>query len=268
MSVAVILGSAFRTPVLGGRPLIPYEVETRYGPVILHRWAHSGGDPAWVLFRHGSPHRYLPNQIPYRAHACAMAEIGVESVLLTSSVGVVDLDIPLYRPLLVTDLVMLDNRLPDGSACTLFDMPWPGQGHLVVEEGLLSPALNQQIRALADGVGHPITHEVEFFYVGGPRTKTAAENRFLARLGGQVNSMTLAPEAVLLNEAGISVAAVVVGHKHSHPDAPPVKVDDVIGRSLDASRAATDALAVAWLEAGRPTLWGNRLYRFDDGELQ
>ncbi len=268
MSVAVILGSAWQAPVLGDRTLTPYEVDTRFGPVILHRWAHPDGEPAWALFRHGAPHRYLPNQIPYRAQACALAEIGAESVLITSSVGVMDLDLPLFQPLLVRDLLMLDNRLPDGSACTLFDTPWPGQGHLVLDEGLFSPALAEQLRALSQAIGHPLAGEVDFTYVGGPRTKTAAENRWLARLGGQVNSMTLGPEAVLLNEAGISVAAVVVGHKHSHPDAPRPEGDDDILRSLHESRAATEALVTAWLERGRPAPWGNRMYRFADGALQ
>lgn len=268
MSVAVILGSAWQTPALGGQALIPFEVDTRFGPVVLHRW--NRGRPAWVLFRHGAPHRYLPNQIPYRAHACALAEVGVEAALLTSSVGVMDLAVPLFSPLLVSDLVMLENRLPDGSACTVYDEPWPGQGHLVLEEGLFSPALGETVRALSDAVGHPIVGEVEFTYVGGPRTKTGAENRLLARLGAQVNSMTLGPEAVLLAELGIPLAAVVVGHKHSHPDAPPVKGEtlEALADSLDASRAATEALAMAWLDRAEPVPWGNRLFRFGDEGLQ
>lgn len=268
MSVAVILGSAWQTPELGGQALIPFEVETRFGPVLLHRW--NRGRPAWVLFRHGAPHRFLPNQIPYRAHVCALAEVGVDAVLLTSSVGVMDLSVPLFTPLLVDDLVMLDNRLPDGSTCTIYDRPWPGQGHLVIDEGLFSKGLGEQVRALSDAVGHPIGGSVEFTYVGGPRTKTAAENRLLARLGAQVNSMTLAPEAILLAELGIPVAAVVVGHKHSHPDAPPAAGEtlEALADSLDASRAATEALAMAWLARAKPVPTGNRLFRFGDEGLQ
>lgn len=268
MSVAVILGSAWQTPVLGGERLVPFEVDTRFGPVVLHRWSQAPN--AWVLFRHGAPHRYLPNQVPYRAHACALAEVGVQSALLTSSVGVMDLSVPLFVPLLVDDLVMLENRLPDGSACTVYDEPWPGQGHLVLDEGIFSPRLGKQVRALSDAVGHPIAAAVEFTYVGGPRTKTAAENRLLAKLGAQVNSMTLAPEAVLLAELSIPVAAVVVGHKHSHPDAPPVAGEtlEALADSLDSSRAATEALAMAWLDRAEPVPCGNRLFRFGDEGLQ
>lgn len=269
MSVAVILGSAWRAPRLGGRGLTPVEVDTRFGPVVLHRWPRGDGGAAWALFRHGAPHRLLPNQVPYRAQASALAEVGVEAALITSSVGVMDLSVPLFRPLWVRDLLMPDNRLPDGSACTLWPDPWPGQGHLVLEEGLFSPALGAQVAGLAEAEGHPLAGEVEFAYVGGPRTKSAAENRWLARMGAQVNSMTVGPEAVLLNEAQVAVGAVVVGHKHSHPEAKAmasshtVALDaDAIAESLDRSREAVEAITVAWLDRGAPVPFGNRLHRF------
>ena len=68
-----------------------------------------------------------------------------------------------------------------------------------------------------DGPGRP--HSLSpcvFAYVPGPRTKTPAENAWLGSLHPRphANSMTLAPEVVLLGELGIPTAAVVVGHKH------------------------------------------------------
>lgn len=263
MSVALILGSAFERPELAGHALTPVEVDTAYGAAILYRWPNR--PDGWVLFRHGTPHRWLPNQIPYRAQAAALGAVGVEAVLITSSVGVIDLSVPLFTPLRVTDLVMPDNRLPDGSACTLFVEPWPGQGHLVVDGGLYDAELGAQIEGLAREVGHPIGGEVEFTYVGGPRTKSPAENRWFARMGTQVNSMTVGPETVLLNELGIAVAAVVVGHKHSHPDAPPPPDDDddYLAASLDKSREATEALAAAWLDRGVAVPFKNHFYRFE-----
>ena len=38
--------------------------------------------------------------------------------------------------------------------------------------------------------------------------------------------------------------------------------------SLDASRAATEALAAAWLREAKPASAGNRLFRFGDEGLQ
>lgn len=251
MSVAVVLGSAFHDGGLPGIELVPEEV----GGVVLHR----AGD-AWVLFRHGLPHRFLPHQIPYRAHAAALAEVGVESLLVTSSVGVLDAAVPLDTLLPVGDLLMPENRLPDGSACTMWPTPAPGQGHLVVGGGLLAPALRAQVAGLA-----ALGPEVVFAYVGGPRTKTPAENRYWAAAGAQVNSMTVGPEVVLANELGIACAAVVVGHKYSHPDIPAPDGPGVAA-SLDASRRALADLVVRFLREGRPVENPNPLYCFDRPE--
>lgn len=257
MAVAVILGSAFGDGGPPGVKLVAETVATPFGPAVLHR-VTGGPRPAFVLFRHGSPHTFLPPQIPYRAHAWALREVGVRSLLVTSSVGVLDAAAPLNRLLPVGDLLMPDNRLPDGSTCTMWPTPAPGQGHLVLGEGLFSRALTAQVAGLA-ALGPPVV----FAYVGGPRTKTPAENRLWARWGAQVNSMTLGPEVVLAGELGIACAGVVVGHKYSHPDIP---TPDAAGvrESLAASRAALGDLVAAFLRRGRPVAAGNHLYRFDE----
>jgi len=254
MSLAAILGSAHDRPMLGARPLESVQVATRWGPVALHRLAPE----RWVLFRHGLPHRLLPHQIPWRAQAAALAEVGCSALLVTSSCGVLDPDLPLFEPLVVGDLLMPDNRLPDGSACTLFDEPQPGQGHLVVEEGLLSRALSDRLAEL----GGLSEHRVVFAYTPGPRTKTAAENRYWRQLGAQVNSMTLGPEVVLANELGISTAAVAVGHKYSVPGWRSPLDQEAIAATLVRTRQAMDQLVLDFLERAEPVPFANRLYRF------
>ncbi len=254
---AVILGSAWGEGRLGGRLLAPVTVETPFGSVTLHRYAAD----AWVLFRHGVPHRWLPHRIPYRAHAAALAAVGCGALLVTSSVGVLDPALPLDRPILVDDLLMLDNRLPDGTAATIFVEPFcrPGEGgHLVLDEGLFSRALAEQVEALAGG---PLPRAV-FGYAQGPRNKTAAENAAFRLLGAQVNSMTLAPEVVLAAELEIPVAAVVVGHKYSGTGPRTRVARDEINAALGEGRAALDGLARAFLERARPVAPGNRIYRY------
>jgi len=257
-SVAVVVGSGASRLVEAGA--VPTPVNTPHGVVELYRVGQG-----WVLHRHGRPHRWLPHQIPFRAHAHALQQVGCGALVVSSSVGVLAADVPLFQPMLVSDLVMLDNRLPDGTACTMFPAPSPGQGHLVLEEGLFSPALGTQLRSLAASVGAPLPErEVIFGYRDGPRTKTRAENRLLARLGLDVNSMTLAPEVVLANELGIACAGLAVGHKASAARAAtPDRA--ALAASLVASGAALDDLLRAFLERGTPVPWGNHLYRFDDG---
>jgi len=239
--IGAILGTAFHDVDLGAEPV---DVNTPFGPATLHRRGDS-----WLLFRHGLPHRVLPHRINWRANAWALRALGVRSLLVTSSVGVLDPAVPLFQPLLVEDILWPDMRLPSGEVCTLAE-----DFHLVLDEGLVSLDLNRQLRELGGELPG-----VVFAYVPGPRTKTRAENRWWAAQGAQVNSMSVAPELVLANELEIPCAALVVGHKHSHPAVPTV---EGIAASLESSRTAQLALIEAFLERAEPVEFNNRLYRF------
>jgi len=264
-AVAAILGSAFADSVPDDWALTPETVATDWGEQTLHR-VDGTERPAYVLFRHGRPHRRLPNQIPYRAQAAALEQVGGEALLVTSSVGVLDADVPLYRSLLVEDLLMPENRLPDGSACTMFTDPDGGrdeQGHLVLNDGLFATELTEQVRDLAGAVRVSVAGDVTFAYAQGPRSKTAAENRLWAQLGAQVNSMTLGPEVVLANELEIPCAGLVVGHKYSIPDRePPEK--DALSTTLDRAREEQERIVTAFLEQADPVPFPNTIYRFDE----
>ena len=241
----------------------PREIDTEWGPQTLYETESSEGRPVYVLLRHGAERRLLPNQINYRAQARALKLVDCGALLINSSVGVLDPDLPLFEPMLLTDLIMPENRLPDGSACTMFDSPDPDeeQGHLVLEEGLFSRSLTGQVYELEPGAIRNPDREIVFVYAGGPRSKTAAENRMWAQLGGQVNSMTVAPEVILANELEIPVAGLVVGHKYSVPgiDNPP-HAD--ITESLEQARAATERILLKFLENGTPVPFGNYIYRY------
>jgi 5'-methylthioadenosine phosphorylase len=262
MSVAVILGSAFEQPTLGDQALEPRQVDTRFGAALLHRYRRQDGQDAWVSFRHGVPHRYLPTQINYRAQAAALQEVGCGALLATSSVGVLDPTLPLDAPLLVSDLLMPDNRLPDGSACSMFPSPEPGQWHLVLDEGIVSAALNAQVAAICDSAGIPVAGDALFLYAMGPRTKTAAENTLWARLGAQVNSMTVGPELVLAAEQGMPAAGLVVGHKYSRPGVRDRLDRETMVDTLLTGRQLMGALAVAFLEGAAAVPFKNRFYRY------
>jgi len=254
----LIVGSAYHAESPPGLQLTAKQVATPHGTVVLH---HVIGRDAVVLFRHGLPHRFLPHHIPFRAHAAALAGAGVEALVVTSSVGVLDAAVPLHQPLLVSDLIMLENRMPDGSTCTMFETPTSDQGHLVLDEGLFSDALNAQVETIAAACGAPIARRVVFGYAQGPRTKTAAENRAWRQLGADVNSMSVGPEVVLANELGIPTVAVVMGHKYSVPGIG-IEPGEGIKRSLETGRAELDRVLIQLVEALRPVAFRNRLYRF------
>ena len=102
--------------------------------------------------------------------------------------------------------------------------------------------------------------------VGGPRTKTPAENRMWHRLGAQVNSMTLAPEVILANELEIPCAGLVVGHKYSVPDVNAPEDEEAVAATLDRSRLTFERIVRAFLFHAMPVAFGNHLFRFSDPE--
>lgn len=262
-SVAIILGSAY-DDLPADIALEARQVSTPFGEATLHHMPDTDR-PAYVLFRHGVPHCFLPHQIPLRANMWALKEVGCGALLVTSSVGVLDRDLALFQPLLVRDLIMLDNRLPDGSTCTMFTEPSASHAHLMITEGLFSPALRAQVAALAEAGEWSVAGEVVFGYVGGPRNKTPAENRMWANLGADVNSMSLGPEVVLANELEIPTAGLVVGHKYSIPGLESSHDDVSLAESLELARAAFGKLVVQFLQQARPVPFGNVLYRFGAG---
>ena len=261
-SVAVILGSAFQDSMPRALNLQRIEIQTAWGKQELYR-AKNFRNPAYLLFRHGLPHRLLPHQINYRSQAGALAQVDCGALLVTSSVGVMDSALPLFKPMLLTDLMMLENRLPDGSTCTMFPEPSAKQGHLVVTEGLFSEELNQQIRKLAEDLLHVSKQPIVFAYVAGPRTKTAAENKIWHKLGAQVNSMTLAPEVILANELKIPCAGLVVGHKYSAADIKNIGDPKSMSASLESAKATMQTVVLRFLEKGESVSFGNQIYRFN-----
>jgi len=262
-SVALILGSAFEGSFAGELNLMAHEIHTEFGTVTIHQTTLRSDRNAYVLFRHGLPHRLLPNQINYRAQALALKNLNCGALLINSSVGVMDAGLPLYKPMLVTDLMMPENRLPDGSTCTMFPDPSPGHGHLLIKDGLFSSELNRRLQREHKNDIHKADDGVVFVYAGGPRGKTPAENRMWAKLGGQVNSMTLAPEVVLANELEIAAAALVVGHKYSVPDVENPKQEE-IADTLANARMATEKILKSFLLYGEPSEFQNQIYRFTD----
>lgn len=267
-AVGVVLGSAMGDEVLKTLSLQPLEVITPYGPQRLFEGVRSDGVRILALHRHGFPHRHLPHTIPFRAQIWALRMRGCAALVLNSSVGVLDPSVPLFTPMLATDLLMPENRLPDGSLCTLFTPEAMAAsrtvqeqaGHLVLTEGIFSLALRQQLHSLGidpSAAPNPLT----FVYAPGPRTKTPAENRYWFAAGGHVNSMSIGPEAVLACEVGIPCAALLVGHKPSTGHDAPLDREAVAASLEEAGRAALP-FVLGFLEEGQPVPPENLIFRF------
>jgi hypothetical protein len=159
----------------------------------LQRCASTKGGEAYVVFRHGMPYRYLPHNIPWRAHAAACSSVGAKAVLLTSSVSVTNCPgtkaLPLHTPIIVTDILYPDNKLADGSVCSMWFGPWAehaSRGHLISSPSILSATVaasvlqaaaqdHQTIANAKHCVSEPLEHRTfEHFCVCGRLLVVAA----------------------------------------------------------------------------------------------
>lgn len=204
MDVAVISGSGFYDfPDLAD--LDKREVSTRFGSVIV--WTGRLGDKkvAFVA-RHGHDHQFLPNLINYRANLLALKELGAKSILSTTVCGVLDVAIPLARPVVFSDFYFPDNRLPNGEICTIYDEEGQsGRGHYIFSQPFSEGLRQQLIRA----AGNPLTEAV-YSHVNGPRFNSKPEIQALQSHASFV-SQTAGPEIVLAGELEIPIALIGFG---------------------------------------------------------
>ena len=303
-SIAVILGSAFSKKPPQGLKLEPHIINTPWGKVTLYKVINSVNvHSAFIIFRHGLPHQTLPHLINYKAYAAALKKVNCAALLVTSSVGVLDELTPLNQAMLVSDIIMPNNRLANGEICTMFDRLQHSSplcdtltkalspGHLVLKSGLISSVLSEQLISFLKSRQLPVISNLTFAYVPGPRTKTQAENRYWYNLGAQVNSMSLGPEIVLANELEIPCAALVVGHKRSLANKSSSMIEtqsqahsshlvsseslcskssklqdevDAMTISLKRSHTELESLLVQFIQEGTPVPFENYIYRFSN----
>jgi purine nucleoside phosphorylase len=201
MRIGIVTGSG--TYALEGlEGAEPRTVPTAAGEVPVTVGA-LGGVEVVHLARHRDGHELVSHQVTHRANVLAMRELEVDAVLAATVCGTCDPDAELGSLVVFDDLHFLQNRLPDGSPCTLHTEPGaPGRGHWVFEDPF-SPALRTALLQAARDAGLAVRDGGVYGHVDGPRFNTKAEIRSLTAVGVTAVSQTAGPETVLFGEAGI-----------------------------------------------------------------
>lgn len=181
-------------------------IETPYGkPSAAIRVIRSG--PVRLLFlpRHGSPHRFPPHCVNYRANLWALREAGADHVLAVYAVG------GIREPFAPGVLALADQ---------VIDYTW-GRQHSYSDSGdvplqhvdFTHPFEGPLRRALQRAAANAALELVDGGCIGvfqGPRLESAAEVRRAARDGCDMAGMTALPEAGLARELGLDCSAIAV----------------------------------------------------------
>jgi len=207
MRIGVLTGSgSYALPGIeaDGEPEL---VRTRFGeaPVTSGRFA---GVDVLHISRHHAGHKLLSSQVTHQANIAALKELGADAILSVTVCGALDSSLTLGTLVVFDDLHFPENRLPDGSICTLFTEPGEkGRGHWIYNRPFSEP-LRQALLEGARDAGHHVRDSGCYGHVHGPRFNTRSEIRMLRNAGVTVVSQTAGPETVLAGEAEIPYALI------------------------------------------------------------
>jgi purine nucleoside phosphorylase len=259
MRIGIVTGSG--TYALEGLDGERRTVETAEGPVPVTLGTVEGVDVVH-LARHRDGHELVSHQVTHRANVLAFRELGVDAVLAVTVCGTCDPDATLGSLLVFDDLHFLQNRLADGSLCTLHTEPGaPGRGHWVFDDPFTAP-LRAALLSSARAAGLEVRDGGCYGHVDGPRFNRRAEIRGLVAAGVTAVSQTAGPETTLFGEAGIPDA--LIGFQTDYANGisdvatPVATLMDLIARST-ASFSAVLQGAIPLVAADPPAAVGTNI---------
>jgi 5'-methylthioadenosine phosphorylase len=181
-----------------------------------------------ILARHGRQHTIPPTQVNYRANIHALKSQNCTYILATAACG------SLREEIKRGDLVILDQFIDFTRfrPITFFDTFPPGAEnakHTPMADPFSEP-LRQKLIATAKQLGLSFHERGTVITIEGPRFSTRSESHMFRMWGADVVNMSLAPEVILANEAGIPYAAVAISTDYDcwKTDEAPVKWSEVL----------------------------------------
>jgi 5'-methylthioadenosine phosphorylase len=224
--IGIIGGSGLDDPDLL-QDVRDVEMGTPYGkPSALLQEGTIAGREVVLLARHGRAHTIPPTFVNYRANIKALKDIGCTRILATTACG------SLRREINRGDLVILDQFIDftRRRQVSFFDELEP---HCAVHTAMADP-FDADMRGLLNaacerlGLAHHESGTV--VTIEGSRFSTRAESNMFRLWGADVINMSVAPECILANEAGLSYAAVAMSTDYDcwKTDEPPVTWEEIL----------------------------------------
>ncbi len=178
-----------------------------------------------LLARHGKNHQYSPTQVNYRANIWALKEQGVTHIIATTACG------SLREEIGRGDLVILDQFIDftRHREITFHESFENGTVHTAMADPF-DAGLRKALYEAATTLGFKTHPQGTMVTIEGPRFSTRAESNMFRIWGADVINMSVAPEAILANEAGIPYAAVAMSTDYDcwKEDEAPVTWDEIL----------------------------------------
>lgn len=178
-----------------------------------------------VLARHGKDHQYSPTQVNNQANILALKDQGVTHIIATTACG------SLRDEIDRGDLVVLDQFIDFTRHRKITFHPSFKNG--AVHTAMADPFdahLRKMLYETSIDLGFKTHNTGTVVTIEGPRFSTRAESRMFRIWGADVINMSIAPEAMLANEAEIPYAAVAMSTDYDSwkENEDPVSWDEIL----------------------------------------
>jgi 5'-methylthioadenosine phosphorylase len=226
VKIGIIGGSGLDNPEIM-KDAKDIEVNTIYGnPSSSLKIGKIRDKEVVLIARHGRHHTIPPTQVNYRANIQALRDQGCTHILATTACG------SLRQEIGRGDLVILDQFIDFTRLrkVSFFEEFPPGDAKHTAMAYPYSDYLRNILIETAKGLNLTFHEKGTVVTIEGPRFSTRAESEMFRIWGADVINMSIAPETILANEAGIPYAAVAMSTDYDcwKDDEAPVTWEEIL----------------------------------------
>ena len=183
------------------------EINTPYGkPSSALKTGKISGVDVVLLARHGRQHTIPPSYVNNKANIAALKEAGCTHIIATTAVGSLRQEIG-RGDLVIVDQFIDFTRRREVSFFNEFEPHKPM--HTPMAEPF-SGKLRELLIKTCEELGLKYHKKGTVVTIEGSRFSTKAESRMFRMWGADIINMSIAPEAIFANEAGIPYAAIAM----------------------------------------------------------
>jgi 5'-methylthioadenosine phosphorylase len=225
VKIGIVGGSGLDDPQLLVDPK-EIEVKTPYGdPSSGLTVGRINGVDVVMIARHGKKHQLSPTQVNYRANIHALKEQGVTHILATTACGSLKEEIGRGHFVIIDQFIDFTRHRK-----ITFHDSFDGEAvHTPMAEPF-DAKLRKALFETAKQLGLPAHDGGTVITIEGPRFSTRAESNMFRIWGADIINMSIAPEAILANEAEIPYAAVAMSTDYDcwKEDEEPVSWEEIM----------------------------------------
>jgi 5'-methylthioadenosine phosphorylase len=234
VKIGIIGGSGLDNPEIL-KEAKDINVDTPYGkPTSPLKIGKISGVDVVLIARHGREHTIPPTQVNYRANIQALKDQACSHIIATTACG------SLREEIDRGDLVILDQFIDFTRLrkISFFEKFNPGD----MKHTPMADPYSVELRKILIETAKELNlkhHETgTVVTIEGPRFSTRAESKMFRGWGADVINMSIAPETILANEAGIPYAAIAMSTDYDcwKEDEAPVTWEEILeifGKNVD-----------------------------------